>query len=106
MTYYWWISESPDLAFANFNINGDSILAYSFVGLDAINGTQIIYAGSGFNRLGLLACNGDKCPSACVNTNTCANLQGIQSTAACFLCSPNQTYSNNNCVNAFVCGTN
>lgn len=82
------------------------MVAYSFVGLETISGNKQTYSGTGFNRVGVIACNGDKCPSACIKSTACTSLKGVIVGPSCFICGPNQIYANGNCVNSYVCAPN
>lgn len=103
LTYYWWIN-GPSLTFSSSNGNSPAILAYQFIGIDSINGSQISYVASGFNVADTLSCNGLNCPSECVSSSLCQNFKGIISGQSCYMCGNTQTYTNNNCQNNFTCG--
>jgi hypothetical protein len=65
LTYFWWTTGAADISFSTFNVGDGTTLAYPFVGIDGIDGineSKIIYAGSGFNRKKLISCSGSKCP--------------------------------------------
>jgi hypothetical protein len=97
-TYYWWIN-GPILTFSS----GNSMLAYQYLGIGSINGSQLTYDVSGFNVAGTLSCNGMNCPSACVSSTDCQSFKGVIAGQSCFLCGNNQTYVNGNCQNTFIC---
>lgn len=105
-TYFWWLSGAKDIVFSTFNLNDGSLLAYEFVGIDEIKGSSITLYGSGFNRVGVLSCNGNRCAGPCISVADCQTQKGIQTETNCFLCGNDQTYSNNNCATTYKCGAN
>lgn len=105
-TYFWWLSGAKDIVFSTFNLNDGSLLAYEFVGIDEVKGSSITLYGSGFNRVGLLSCNGNRCSGPCISVADCQTLKGIQADTSCFLCGNDQTFINNNCATTYKCGAN
>lgn len=93
LTYYWWVSGATDITF----ISGANVLAYPFGGLEAISGTQLTYAWSGFNRAGVVSCTDSSCPQNCVTVAKCESLGGHVSGTACVFCGINSNWSNGVC---------
>jgi hypothetical protein len=98
LTYYWWVVGATEIAFSSFTPGDGTSLAYQFVGIDSISGSQVTYAGSGFNRAGLVSCSGSQCPSSCITPANCQSLGGVVSGSVCTFCGVNSQWNGNACV--------
>ena len=97
VSYVLWVN-SPTLIGTFVVVTSPTKFLYT--GFAEINRNNFIYRGIGFTReitRGMIACEGNRCVSACMILQTCIQANGLIANNKCFLCGTNQIYQDSQC---------